>query len=200
MSDTWPVLPLMPEPPSSTMTVAAWLALDEDESGELVRGRLVEEEVPDATHEAVVAWLLWTLKTWLGRTGLVLGSDLKLLVAEKTGRKPDLVVYLAGSPLPPRKGPITTPPDLLIEVVSPSPRDERRDRVEKMAEYAQFGVKYYWLVDAALGSVEMFELIGGRYSKAVGVTGGTIHDIPGCPGLSIDVDALWQELARLPEE
>ena len=41
-----------------------------------------------------------------------------------------------------------------------------------------------------LGSVEMFELIDGRYSKAVGVTSGTIHDIPGCPGLGIDVDAV----------
>jgi Uma2 family endonuclease len=199
MSDSWPVLPLTPEPPATAMSVAAWLALDEDESGELVCGRLVEEEVPDATHEAVVAWLLWTLKTWLGARGLVLGSELKVLVGEKTGRRPDLVVYLPGSPLPPRRGAITAPPDLLVEVVSPSPRDERRDRVEKMAEYAQFGVRYYWLVDAALGSFEMFELIDGRYSKAVGVTAGTIRDVPGCPGLSVDVDALWQELARLPE-
>ena len=46
----------------------------------------------------------------------------------------------------------------------------------------------------------MFELIDGRYSKAVGVTRGIISDVPGCPRLSIDVDALWQELARLPEE
>jgi Uma2 family endonuclease len=193
------VLPLTPEPPTATMSVAAWLALDEDASGELVHGRLVEEEVPDATHQAVVAWLLWTWKTWLGATWLVLGSELKVMVGHKTGRKPDLVVYLPGSPLPPRKGAITAPPDLLVEVVSPSPRDERRDRIEKMAEYAQFGVRYYWLVDAALGSVEMFELINGRYSKAVGVTTGTIRDIPGCPGLSVAVDALWHELARLPE-
>ena len=182
------------------MAIAAWLALDEDAAGELVHGRLVDEENPDAGHEAAVAWLLWTLKTWLGPKGLVLGSALKVIVAEKTGRKPDLVVYLEGSPLPPRTGPITTPPDLFIEVVSRSPRDQRRDRVEKMAEYAQFGVKYYWLIDAALGSVEMFELIDRRYSKAVGVTSGTIRDVPGCPALSIDVDALWQEIARLPEE
>ena len=121
--------------------------------------------------------MLWTLKTWLGATGLVLGSELKVIVAEKTGRKPDLVVYLPGSLLPPRKGAITAPPDLLlIEVVSPSLRDERRDRVEKMAEYAQFGVKYYWLVDAALGSVEMFELIDGRYSNpTLKIFGVSVH-------------------------
>lgn len=200
MADSWPVYPLTPESSSVAMSVAAWVALAEDEPGELVHGCLQEEEVRDATHEAVVAWLLWTLKNWLGARGLVLGSELKVLVAETTGRKPDLVVYLEGSRLPPRKGPVRHPPDLLIEVVSPSPRDERRDRIEKMAEYAAFGVQYYWLVDAALGSLEVFELIGGRYAKAVGVTAGVVSDVPGCEGLRIDVDALWSELARLPEE
>jgi Uma2 family endonuclease len=199
MSSSWPLLPLTPGPPRVAMTVEAWLELAEDEPGELVGGHRVEEEQPDATHEVVVAWLLWVFKSWLGPRGLVLGSDLEILVSEKTGRKPDLVVYLEGTELPPRTGPVTKPPDLLVEVVSPSPRDERRDRVEKMAEYAQFGVRYYWLVDAALGSVEIFELIAGRYTKAVGVTDGLIREVPGCPGFQLDVDALWSELSRLPE-
>lgn len=199
MSSSWPFLPLTPAPASVPISAAAWLELAEDEPGELVHGQLTEEEVPDATHEVIVAWLVWTLKTWLGSRGLVLGSDLKLLLTETTGRKPDLAVYLEGSGLPPRRGPITDPPDLLVEVVSPSPRDERRDRVEKMAEYAEFGVKYYWLVDAALGSLEIFVLIDGRYSKAVGVTAGVVTEVPGCPELALDVDALWREVARLPE-
>jgi Uma2 family endonuclease len=181
------------------MSVTAWLALTEDEPGELIDGRLVEEEVPDATHELIVMWLGRVLGNWLGGRGLVLGSELRVLVGQNTGRKPDLAIYLEGSPLPPRRGPITSPPDILVEVVSPSPRDERRARVEKMAEYARFGVRYYWLVDPALGSVEMFELVDSRYSKAVGVTGGSITEVPGCARLNLDVDALWRELARLPE-
>jgi Uma2 family endonuclease len=195
----WPQLPTAAPAPVVPMSVAAWLALGEDEPGELVDGRWVEEEVPDATHELIVMWLGRILGNWLNGKGLVLGSELRILVAEKTGRKPDLAVYLEGSALPPRRGPITSPPDVLVEVVSPSPRDERRDRVEKMAEYARFGVHHYWLVDPALGCIEMFELIDSRYSKAVGVTSGKITEVPGCPGLILDIDALWLELARLPE-
>jgi Uma2 family endonuclease len=110
-------------------------------------------------------------------------------------------VFLGGRPAPPRRGAIRIPADILIEVVSPSPRDERRDRVEKMAEYAAFGVRYYWLVDPALGSFEIFERnAAGQYVKVVGATGGRIDPVPGCEGLAIDLDALWIELSRLGEE
>jgi Uma2 family endonuclease len=87
-----------------------------------------------------------------------------------------------------------------VEVVTPSPRDERRDRVEKMEEYANFGVRYYWLVDPALGTFEIFGLTDVcTYAKLVGVTEGVIDPVPGCVGLVIDIDALWRELERLPE-
>jgi Uma2 family endonuclease len=84
--------------------------------------------------------------------------------------------------------------------VSPSPQDERRDRVEKMAEYAAFGVRYYWLLDPALGSFEIFERnAAGNYVKVVGATSGRIEPVPGCEGLAIDLDALWTALSRLSD-
>jgi Uma2 family endonuclease len=67
-----------------------------------------------------------------------------------------------------------------------------------MSEYANFGVKYYWLVDPVLGSFEIFELTAaGYYQKVVGVTSGAIDLVPGCAGLKVDIDALWKELERL---
>ena len=50
----------------------------------------MEEEVPDFTHELTVSWLIGVLRTWLAGRGFVVGSELKLLVGNKRGRKPDL--------------------------------------------------------------------------------------------------------------
>jgi hypothetical protein len=56
-------------------------------------------------------------------------------------------------------------------------------------------------VDPALGAFEIFRAHARwHYQKLVGVTSGSIEFVPGCPGLVIDVDALWAELARLDDE
>lgn len=157
--------------------------------------------MPDAVHELAVTWLTALLRAWLGAQGFVLGSEVKLAVFQKTGRKADLSVYLPGRAPPPRRGALKDAPDVVVEVVTPTPRDERRDRVEKMEEYARFGIRSYWIVDPALGSFEIFSLeTDGRYKKSVGCTGGVISPVPGCEGLRVDVDALWTELARLADD
>lgn len=172
--------------------------MDEDESGELVDGRLEEEEVPDLIHELVVAWLIRVLGNWIGTTGFVFGSDGKYAVRPDRGRKPDVAVYLhPETRRPPARGLVRVPPDIVVEVVSPSPRDERRDRIEKMDEYAAFGVSFYWLLDPSLQSLEIFELTGGRYARAARATEGRLETVPGCPGLQLDLDEVWSEIARL---
>jgi len=183
------------------MTLAQWADMDEDEPGELVDGRLVEEEDVGALHDAIAAWFVWILKSWLAsRGGFVLVSDTRFGVSPRHGRKPDTSVYFPGRK-PPAQGLVTTPPDIMIEVVSPRPRDARRDRVEKTNEYAAFGVRFYWIVDPALRSFEIFELgADGRYVKAVGAADGVIEKVPGCEGLTLDLDALWDEASRMEAE
>ncbi len=181
------------------LDVEEWCALPEDEPGELVNGRLVEEEVPDYVHELVVSWLIHQFRLWLaGRAGFVAGSEAKFAVREDRGRKPDVTVFLPGGAVPPRRGPVRVPPDVAVEVVSPRPRDGQRDRVEKVADYASFGVRWYWILDPELRSLEILELGPERlYVHRVGRTDGVLHDVPGCPGLSLDLDALWAEVDRL---
>jgi Uma2 family endonuclease len=188
-----------PEPPGRPLSLDDWLALPDEMSGELVDGRLREEEMPDPIHELAVTWLIAMFRVWLRGSGFVFGSELRLAISPQTGRKPDVAVIFPDQPPPPRRGALRTPPTLVVEVVTPTPSDERRDRVEKMAEYAEFGVRFYWLVDPALGSLEIFELVDGRFVKLDGRTSGKFP-AAGCAGLEIDLDALWAELDRLGDE
>lgn len=178
------------------MALDDWGRLGEEVRGELVDGHLEDEETAGWAHEVVVAWLLALLHAWAGPRGArAAGSDARFGVAPSTGRKPDLVVYLAGTRRPPGHGLIRVPPSIAIEVVSPSPSDARRDRIDELDEYAAFGVRWYWIVDPQLRTVEIHELgADGRYARALGASTGAIAKVPGCEGLALDLDAMWADL------
>lgn len=178
------------------MTVEEWADLGDDVDGELVDGRLVEEEVVDFGHEGVVAFLLATIRPWArARGGQIFGSEAKLAISARRGRKPDLSVYLPERGVPTAKDTLArVPPAITIEVVTGErARDRRRDRVEKVHDYASIGVASYWLVDPAGRTLEVLTLdADGRYVIALSESAGA-HAIPASDGLVIDLDAMWRE-------
>jgi Uma2 family endonuclease len=184
------------------MTLDEWANMDEDEDGELVDGYLVEEEVPSLRHECAVTWLILAVGQWVKQHGgRIYGSELKFRIDNRRGRKPDISIDLTRA-RPMNDGRLQTQmPDILVEVVTAGPRDERRDRVEKMTDYARARARWYWIVDPALGSFEVFELTErGTYARVAAATEGTVTEIPGCEGLVLDLDALWSELEDAQEE
>ncbi len=187
---------------AAVLTLTEWLDLPENTPGELVDGRLVEEEVADFVHEIVVMLLGRLFGNWIFPSGgAVIGSDAKFALGDERGRKPDLSVYLPGSPLPPRRGALREPPDIAVEIISPKPNDTRRDRVDKVNDYAKFGVHYYWIVDPELRSLEILELgADRRYVHALSVASGVIDPVPGCDDLTLDLDELWETVQRLAPE
>lgn len=181
------------------MTLKEWAELPEHVDGELVDGLLVEEEMATGFHEAVVAWLLFKLMTWLQpRGGFVFPSDLKYPVGSKRGRKPDLSVFLPGNqPSPGADRLQSVRCDIAIEVITATPKDARRDRIDKAREYARYGIRWYWLVDPALRTIEILEMgPRGRYEQATLASEGRIK-IPGCRGLVLNLDDLWRHVSKL---
>ncbi|MBI4700322.1 MAG: Uma2 family endonuclease [Deltaproteobacteria bacterium] len=187
---------------ASRLTLEEWAQLDEDEPGELVEGELVQEEMPTFAHELVVVLLGAVLNAWLlPRGGCAAGSEGKLAVRPRRGRKPDLFAYLPGARRPGLSvSLLRLPPSIVVEVLTPRPRDVRRDRLEKVEDYAAFGVPWYWIMDPELRTLEIWELgPDGRYVHALGAAGGKIEGVPGCPELTIDLDAIWAQLDALGE-
>jgi Uma2 family endonuclease len=126
--------------------------------------------------------------------------DLNPTTSKRCGRKPDLSVFLTRDRKLPRRGAARIPPNVVIEVVSRRARDRRRDRIEKLGEYAAFGVRWYWLVDPYARSLEVLELgEGGWYTHALDAAEGVVA-VPGCEGLTLDLSAIWREIDELIEE
>ena len=184
--------------PQRLWTIEDWEALDEDDDRELVDGALVESEMVDFVHESVVALLLvWLDAYFRPRGGRAFASGLKYVVSARRGRIPDLSVF---AKLPSRRpGAVRKPADILVEVVSPTPADQRRDRIAKVADYAAFGARQYWIVDPTARTLEVYELLDGRYLRVAGASEGVVA-IPGFDELTIDLDALWSELDSLPSD
>ncbi|MDI1450091.1 Uma2 family endonuclease [Polyangium sp. 6x1] len=180
---------LQPEP----ITLEQWADMDEDEPGELVDGALVEEEVPTNLHELIVSWLFYALMTWAKERGArVFGSDHKLAVAARRGRKPDVTVYAARAKVNWQASLSRVPPLMVVEVISQRARDVRRDRVEKLRDYARFGIRWYCLVAPDVQLLEILELgADGRYTIALQASNERVV-VPGCEGLELDLADLWR--------
>ncbi len=176
------------------MTLSEWADLDEDVEGELVDGVLEDEEMPSFLHEIVVSFLIEALRRWARRRGgQVASSETKIAVGARRGGKPDLSVYLRGHLPGIDDALVRTAPHLVVEVTSPRLRDARRDRVDKLRDYARAGIRYSWILDPQLRSLEVFELAENQYSLVLTAGDGRVR-IPGCPDLVVDLDALWQEI------
>lgn len=80
------------------------------------------------------------------------------------------------------------PPDLVVEVSSPTTR--RLDLGRKRELYAQFGVPEYWFVDRDAGRVLVHHLRGAEYAPPQGTGPGERVASRVAGGLEVGVDRL----------
>ena len=180
------------------MTVEEWEKLDDHDYRELVDGVLEEPEMPSGLHDLVMCWLAVVLYPYFRKhRGFAIGEGPKLVIRHNRGRVPDAICFAHGQRFE-LHGVIRTAPHIVIEIISPRPRDARRDRVDKVADYAEMGVKLYWLVDPKLRTFEVLQLGPKRkYTLFASRSSGKLRRIPTLPGLVIDLDDLWSEVDRL---
>ena len=87
---------------------------------------------------------------------------------------------------------LEVPPDLAVEVISPS--NTRREMEIKLAEYAKAGVKLVWYVDPERKEVDVYPKGNPKRKKTLGVTdeldGGVV-----LPGFTVKVARIFESRA-----
>lgn len=147
------------------LTAAEFFALESDgKAYELIDGELREMTTPNIGHQRITFRLGRTIEpeaTCLG--GEVFCPGVGVVVEEAIVQVPDLVVVTQPIQQPNLDYGLVTPPDLVIEILSPS--TARYDRTDKKDRYEAFGVRELWLVSPEAWIIEIFALDAyGRYA------------------------------------
>jgi len=129
---------------------------------ELVRGELVPMPMPGAIHGRICGNVYFALESWNRQSdwGSVTSNDTGVATEfnPDTARGADVVAvrwdHLPDRQLP--KGCFRTPPDLIVEVLSPS--DRWNEVLAKVSEYLDAGVTEVWVVDHEDRSVDAFRI------------------------------------------
>ena len=139
---------------------------------ELVNGVVVASPSVRPRHWKVVHEVLKQLDLFNGgATRLEIFSEIDIHVDDVTVFRPDLCVYVreAGSGsegrIPER---LTTPPDLILEVLSPGSKP--LDLVTKRDAYERFGVREYWVIDPDDGRVRAWSKRGVKPASGAAPT------------------------------
>lgn len=88
---------------------------------------------------------------------------------------------------------VEMPPDWLAEILSPS--TQALDRTEKLAIYAQFGVKHCWYIDPVARTLEVLALANGKW-----VINSTFRDNATVAAPPFEVHSFALDVLWYPEE
>ncbi len=151
-------------PSTAPFTYEDYAALPGDgRRWELIDGEFDEILTPSPKHQTVSRRLKFELMRTLEEPGIagVFNAPIDVILSETVVVQPDLVIVREERPGAVSERGIEAPPDLVVEILSPSTRV--MDQRVKKGLYARFGVPEYWLVDPQLGSIEQYVLTDGTY-------------------------------------
>jgi Uma2 family endonuclease len=176
------------------LTYEEWLRMPpvEDGTDEVVKGELRFMPPTQYPHAEIIQRLIRQLDRQTDETKIaILGSNFGLMISREplTCRSLDLVVYWREKMVI-QDGLYWAPPDLVVEVISPS--ETRRRKEEKMLDYAAIGVPEVWLVSPEAQSVEVRLLSEGKLKTASISVDGLLQPSR-FPGISVSVAAVWPE-------
>ena len=174
-----------------TLTYEEWLKLPEAEGiEEVVNGEIRKMPPNKILHADTVENLADLLKMSVDRrTVQVRVSNFGLVIRRDplTTRVPDIAVF-DRSQVVEQDGYVHSPPELVVEVLSPA--NTRLERVEKLRDYESLGVPEVWVVSPEARTVEVLLRKDGRFVTAALLREGQLKPTH-LPDVAVDIEQIW---------
>jgi len=183
-------------PPQGQWTEADYFGLPEtNRIVELSEGEVEVPPMPTTSHQRAVGKLFRRLSDYVEQKDLgeVALAPLRVRLWPGKIREPD-IVFVARERAEQIGEEYWGVPDLVVEVISPRTEEssgtEHLDRGTKFNEYAQAGVREYWLVDPPDRHIELYFLRDGVYHLLERWGPEQTVRSQLLPGLEVPVDAI----------
>jgi Uma2 family endonuclease len=174
------------------------LSLPAEVRAEVIDGELVVEPSPSPLHQGAVGGVLAELRSPFergrgGPGGWWLILDVDVFFGPHDVVRPDITGWRRERvPEYPSERPVRATPDWVCEALSPG--TAARDQGEKRAIYQRSGVAWYWIVDPANRSLQVYRLTADGYllDTSVGDRGyARLHPFE---AVELELEALFPEI------
>jgi len=185
------------EPERIVLTYQDLQDLPEDRNRyEIYEGELAVTAAPTPRHQAVVRRLLVLLDGYVSAhdLGEVFDAPIDVKLSDISVVEPDLVYIAKSRQEIIGERFIEGPPDLVVEVLSPSTAS--RDRRAKRALYAHHGVPHYWLFDLTEQTAVALTLVTNRYQQVAKAGPDEVFSAPPFPDLAVPLEGVFREQFR----
>lgn len=160
---------------------------DDNVIREIIDGELVVTPAPTTRHQRAVTNLLLRFGAYRNsHGGDAFAAPTAVFLADDNVVEPDLLFVRADHLDRVELAYVNGPPDLVVEISSPSTR--RIDIVRKRELYARFEIPEYWFVDLDAERVEIYRLEAGTFGTPELVYPPGTLSTPQLPGLRVSVD------------
>lgn len=142
---------------------------DDGNRYELVDGQLeLMSPGPARVHQIVSRRLATLLSVDCESEYEIVAAPVDVVLSPTEVRQPDIVmIHLSRLSIYKKQGNIVEPPDLVVEILSPSSRI--RDKIAKSRAYAAFGVPEYWILNPDDETLEQHVLGPGAAYQLIDV-------------------------------
>jgi Uma2 family endonuclease len=174
-------------------TYADYLNWEGPERYQLINGEVFMMASPTVAHQAILVEIVTQFNIWLrGKPCRVFVAPLDVRLfpeddnSDDTVVQPDLLVVCDRTKL--AKGSVNGPPDLVLEIMSPS--TSRKENILKFEAYLNAAVGEYWVIEPEQKLAEVYVYEDGHFISSC-YKGDAVISSTVLPGLSVELKTVW---------